>query len=98
MGGTKGFVMELVGMTFGLMFSIPFVPVNNALTCGRFSLYGLVGVGAFAFMGQRYMRKKAIRWFGDKDALTAHYLAYNFVKGNNRYEGRKALKKKPFMY
>ena len=99
LGGKKGFTMELIGMTFGILLPIPFhKALERSVLFGRFNLYGLVAVSTFAFLGQRFMRKRATKWFGDRDALTAHYLAYNFVKGNNRYEGRKVLKKKPFMY
>lgn len=98
-GGPVGFTMELFGILAGFAAGSYFnLEINASLRRGKFSLYGLIGIGVFGFLGQRFFRNRAINWFGDRDALTAHFYAYNFVKGNNRYEGRRALKKKPFMY
>ena len=50
-----------------------------------------------------YMTHKVGLWlgsalFGDKQKLHAHWMAYQYVKTCNRYEGRQILKKKPMFY
>ena len=40
----------------------------------------------------------SVNSFGNSTALYNHWVAYNFVKSNNRWEGRRILKKAPLMY
>jgi len=35
------------------------------------------------------------RTFGDNQKVQNHWMAYSFVKAQNRYEGRRILTKKP---
>ena len=99
MGGKIGFSMELLGISFGIWLPIHVnARINSCITRGSFTMRALGTLGIFMFLSQRFFRNRAINWFGDRNALTAHNLAYYYVKGNNRYEGRKVLTKKPFMY
>ena len=55
----------------------------------------LFGAGAIGYQSSRYL---AINQFGDKKAWRNHWVAYNYVKSGNRWEGRMILKKGPMTY
>ena len=55
----------------------------------------LLGAGTIGYQTSRYI---SIHQFGDVNAWRNHWVAYNYVKSGNRWEGRQILRKAPMNY
>ena len=76
-------------------------------TSSRMSAYWRTGslnrfewfcLGGTAVSAHYLSHQMGIRLFGDRRAYNNHWVAYGFIKSQNRWQGRQILSKAPMMY
>ena len=65
---------------------------------GNLRFYEWLSLGSATFLGGFVGQNVGISTFGDRNRYNAHWMAYTFVKTQNRFEGRDILCNAPFYY
>ena len=98
-GGLRGLLVQVgfVGLGLGTLFlcqSKLFRYLQNTqLRALEWGALGLTG-----FVSYRVGYNMGARWFGERQKVKNHWMAYFYVKQLNRFEGRQILSKSPFTY
>ena len=99
-GGNAGFALQIFGLLFGAasVFAsssrmTTYWGRNASLKWQEWLCLG--GASSLGYFGGSVV---SLHTFGDAAAYRNHWVAYNFVKSQNRWEGRQILKKAPMNY
>ena len=98
-GGNSGFALQVLGLALGVGAVFAASPRytaywrNASLKWTEWSC--ILGAG---FVGYRTAHYVSVNALGDARAYQNHWMAYNFVKSCNRWEGRQILTKRPGNY
>ena len=99
-GGNAGFALQMFGLVLGV--TSVFASSSRMTTYwGRnasLKWQEWLCLGGAGFLGLQAGNFVSLNSFGNPTAYNNHWLAYNFVKSQNRWEGRQILKKAPSNY
>ena len=98
-GGYLGLAVQAgaVGVGLAALFSVRPLLLTY-LKNGQLKPMEWLAVGGSAFASYHVGHYFGVMAAGDKQKLQNHWMAYYFVKQNNRFEGRQILSKKPMTY
>ena len=98
-GGLNNLAVQL---TFGLVGTGIACAVNPRLISyfknGQLRFYEWMTLGGATSAGYLLGHQIGLNAFGDKQRVTNHWVAYTFVKNQNRFEGRNILSYTPTYY
>ena len=98
-GGNAGFAFQMLGLALGVGSVFAASPrytaywKNASLRWTEWSC--ILGAGLVGYRSAYYVSVNAM---GNPDAYRNHWIAYNYVKSCNRWEGRQILTKRPGNY
>ncbi|CDW72799.1 UNKNOWN [Stylonychia lemnae] len=98
-GGLAGLAIQASSVTVGLVGLFALRPrLLSYLKNGQLRPLEWLTLGSTAFVSYHIGHQIGSVVAGDAQRLQNHWMAYYFVKQNNRFEGRQILSKKPGMY
>ena len=95
-GGNAGLAVQMLGLLVGVGSVFAMSPrMSSYWKTGSLRWMEwlcLFGAGSLGYIGARQV---SVSTFGDYNAYHRHWMAYNYVKSCNRWEGRQILTKRP---
>ena len=98
-GGTPGMALQVFGVLLGVGSVFAASPrMSYYWKTGSLRWMEWLCLTGAASLGYATTNYAAINMLGNPVAFRSHWMAYSYVKSQNRWEGRQILGKPPMMY
>lgn len=96
-GGANTFALSLGVAAVGAFAAMGVNPrIGAHLKSGNLNFYEWLSLGGASAFGYYAGNALGVSSFGDANKVQAHWMAYTYVKAQNRYQGRNILGKTPY--